>query len=371
MKIIKNKDISALNTFLVKAKAKFFTELEKEKDIEELFQNEIFQKNQKLFLGGGSNILFVQDFDGLIILNSLKGTEIVTEDEETVEIRAMGGEKWNDLVMFSVERGYWGIENLTLVPGTVGASPIQNIGAYGVEVKDVIRTVEGYEISSGKKRIFTNEECDFGYRDSIFKKALKDKYFISAITIKLNKKAKKITDYKALNEYINKNQIKIESSKDVSKAVEEIRKSKLPDPKIIGNAGSFFKNVFIDEKKLEELLKKYPKMPYFKEETFSNTPFNILKSTEEKKKDTTQKKGGVRKDTFENKIIKIPAGWLIEQCGFKGKKEGRVGVHEHQALVLVNYGGATGQEIKNFSEKIQTAVYEKFGLNLSREVNLI
>lgn len=330
-------DISKLNTFGVKAVARFFVEINSEDDIQELFKKEIFKNNERLFLGGGSNILFTKDFDGIVILNSLKGIEIIKEDEDFVEIRAMGGEMWNDLVIFSVDKGYWGIENLTLIPGTVGASPIQNIGAYGTEIKDVIVTVEGYEINTGDKKVFTNQECNFGYRDSIFKNSLKGRYFISAITMRLFKKRKEDSEYKALVRYLEENKIVVNSSKDISQAVANIRKSKLPDPKIIGNAGSFFKNVFVSEEKLKELLLKYPEMPFFQEE-----------------------------DSF-----KIPSAWLIEQCGFKGKREGNVGMHEKQALVLVNHGRASGEEIKSFAEKIQKAVLQKFDLVISPEVNLI
>ncbi|MFA5750931.1 MAG: UDP-N-acetylmuramate dehydrogenase [Candidatus Paceibacterota bacterium] len=330
-------DISKLNTFGVSAVARFFVEINSEDDIQDLFKNEIFKNNERLFLGGGSNILFTKNFDGIVILSSLKGIEIVKEDENFVEIRAMGGEMWNDLVIFSVDKGYWGIENLTLIPGTVGASPIQNIGAYGTEVKDVIVTVEGYEINTGDKKVFTNQECNFGYRDSVFKNSLKGRYFISAITIRLFKKRKEGLEYKAIVRYLEENKVVVNSSKDISQAVANIRKSKLPDPKIIGNAGSFFKNVFVSEEKFKELLLKYPEMPFFQEE-----------------------------DSF-----KIPSAWLIEQCGFKGKREGNVGMHEKQALVLVNHGGASGEEIKSFAEKIQKAVLLKFDLVIFPEVNLI
>ena len=239
--------------------------------------------------------------------------------------------------MFIVNHGFWGIENLSLIPGTVGATPVQNIGAYGVELKDILKNVEAYEIETGIKKVFSNKECVFGYRDSIFKNKLKDKYFIVSITLKLSKIEKKNTNYKVLQEYLEKNKIEIKNSKDISDAIVSIRKSKLPDPKLIGNAGSFFKNVYVDAQKLEEIKKEYIDTPSFEE----------------------------------NEMIKIPAGWLIEKCGWKGKRVGNVGVHERQALVLVNYGGATGQEIKDLSEKIITDVFSKFGLKLEREVNLI
>ena len=337
MKILKNYDLTKLNTFGISARAKFFVELNNELDLQELFKSSEFKNNEKLFLGGGSNILFTKDFDGLVILNKLKGIEILEENSESVFIKSMGGEMWHDLVMFIVNRGFWGIENLSLIPGTVGAAPIQNIGAYGMELKDILENVEACEINGGEKRIFSKEECEFGYRDSIFKNKLKGKYFITSITLKLNKKESKNIDYKVLQEYLEKNKIKVKSSKDISDAVVSIRKSKLPDPVLIGNAGSFFKNVFVTKEKMESLLSTYPEMPHFEEDG----------------------------------VIKIPAGWLIEKCGWKGKRVGNVGVHERQALVLVNYGGATGEEVKNLSEQIMTSTNAQFGLTLEREVNLI
>lgn len=337
MQIFKNYDLTKLNTFGISAFAKFFVELNNESDIEEFFKSIEFKNNQKLFLGGGSNILFTKDFDGIVVLNKLKGIEIIKEDKDNVFIKSMGGEWWHDLVLFIVNRDLWGIENLSLIPGTVGATPIQNIGAYGVELKDILENVEAYEIETGAKKVFSKEECEFGYRDSIFKNKLKNKYFISSIILRLNKVGKKNIDYKILKEYLEKNKIVVQSPKDISDAVSAIRKSKLPDPIFIGNAGSFFKNVFVTKEKIEEIKSQYEDVSFFKE----------------------------------NEMIKIPAGWLIEKCGWKGKRIGNVGVHDKQALVLVNYGGATGEEIKNLSEQIIASVNSKFGLILEREVNLI
>jgi UDP-N-acetylmuramate dehydrogenase len=338
MKIKQNYNLSKLNTFGVNVNAKFFTEIEEEKELIELFSAPEFKQNNKIFLGGGSNVLFTKDFDGMVVLNKLKGIEIVKEDAETITVRAMGGEMWNDLVLFTVNRGYWGIENLSLIPGTVGAAPIQNIGAYGAELKDALLFVEAYEIETGIKKIFSNEECELGYRDSVFKNKLKGKYFITAIILKLDKLGdKKNTEYRVLKEYLEKNNIKIRNSKDISEAVAAIRQSKLPDPKITGNAGSFFKNVFISRPELEKLQIAYPDISFFEEEG----------------------------------IIKIPAGWLIEKCGWKGKKEGNVGVHDKQALILVNYGEASGAEIVELSNKIIKCVKDKFNLILSPEVNIV
>lgn len=345
MQILENYDLTKLNTFGVKAKAKLFSEIYSEEDIEELFSKEEFKKNERLFIGGGSNILFTKDFDGIVILNKLKGIEIIKEEENDVYIKAMGGESWHDLVMFAVERGYWGIENMALIPGTVGATPVQNIGAYGVEIKDIFFNLEAYEIESGdpsttlgtRKKIFSKEECEFGYRDSVFKNKFKGKYFISAITLKLNKKENFNINYKALQQYFEKNNLIAKNSKDVSEAVINIRQSKLPDPKDLGSAGSFFKNVYVDEKKFQELKEKYPEMPIFEE----------------------------------GELKKIPAGWLVEACGWKGKRVGNVGVYEHQALVIVNYGEATGEEIKNLALNIIDSVKQKFDLELTPEVNFV
>ena len=342
VEIVTDYDLKNLNTFGISAKAKFFAVLENEADIAELFESMEFKNNEKLFLGGGSNMLFTKDFDGIVILNKLKGIEILNEDNNTVSVKFMGGEVWNDAVDFAVDRNYWGIENLALVPGSVGATPVQNIGAYGSEIKDTLENVEAYEIESGNKKVFLNKECEFGYRNSIFKNELKGKYFISAVILKLNKNFFPNISYKVLKDYIEENKIEIKNSKDVANAVANIRRSKLPDPKELGNAGSFFKNTFINQEQLEKLLVLYPEMPNFSEQN---------------------EKG-------EN-VIKIPSAWLIEQCGFKGLKEGNVGSHTKQALVIVNYGGATGGEVKDFVYKIIKTVKDKFDINLEPEVNVI
>ncbi|OGI60648.1 UDP-N-acetylenolpyruvoylglucosamine reductase [Candidatus Nomurabacteria bacterium RIFCSPHIGHO2_01_FULL_37_25] len=361
MEIHKDYDLTKLNTFGISVSAKFFIEIHDKTDLENLFDTPEFKNNKKLFLGGGSNILFTKNFDGLVVLNKLKGIKILSESSTDVVIHAMSGEIWHDLVIFAVERGYWGIENLSLIPGTVGAAPMQNIGAYGAELRDVLESVEAYDLESGKenkKKVFSREECLFGYRDSIFKNELKDKYFIFAITLKLSKVEKKNISYKILREYLENlyaqtgNKIVPYSLKDISDAVGAIRKSKLPDPAIIPNAGSFFKNIFVEEEKLNELLKIYPNMPYFEEKN--------------------GRKNGSKASVFIASVFKkIPAAWLIEQCGWKGKRIGNVGVHNMQALVLVNYGGATEEEVKNLAESIIADVKNKFGLVLIPEVNLI
>lgn len=337
MEIQKNYDLTKLNTLGVSAHTSFFTEIQNEIDLKELLNLKIFKENQKVFLGGGSNILFTKDFEGIVILNKLKGIEILKEEGSFVFVRSMSGEVWDELVKFTTEKNLWGIENLAFIPGTVGGAPVQNIGAYGAELKDSVENVEAFDIKDGLKKIFTKDECEFGYRDSVFKGKFKGRYFISSVTFKLNKISKPNLSYKILADYIAKKGMKVNSPKDISGAVEDIRRSKLPDPRVIGNAGSFFKNVFVDEEKLQELLVLYSDIKYFKE----------------------------------GDQIKVPAGWLIEQCGWKGKRIGNVGVHEKHALILVNYGGAMGEEVKKLADQIIYSVYLKFGLTLTPEVNFI
>jgi UDP-N-acetylmuramate dehydrogenase len=337
MQILENYDLKNLNTFSISVKARFFVEIKDEKDLIDILSNPTFKDNKKLFLGGGSNVLFTKDFDGIVVLNKIRGVEILKEEGDYVFIRSMGGEIWHDLVLFTVDKGYSGFENLSLIPGTVGAAPMQNIGAYGAELKDTVFQVEAFDINTGEKRIFSNEECLFGYRESVFKNVFKDKFFILAVVFKLNKNFNKNLEYRVLKDYIEKNKVEIKTPKDVSEAVSFIRNSKLPNPKIIGNAGSFFKNVFIDKAKLQNLLAQYPDMPHF----------------------------------AEGELIKIPTAWLIEMCGWKGKRIGNIGVHDKQALILVNYGGGTGPEIHNLAGSIINSVFEKFGIKIDPEVNLI
>jgi UDP-N-acetylmuramate dehydrogenase len=337
MDIKNNVSLKQFNTFGIDVKAKFLIFLEKEVEIKDVFDSNEFKNNPHVFLGGGSNVLFVNDFDGIVIVNKLKGIEILREDEENVWLKIASGEDWHDVVLFTVEKKYWGIENMALIPGTVGAAPIQNIGAYGVEIKDVIEDIFAFNVETSEKKIFSKDECKFGYRESVFKNELKDKYFISALVLKLSKIPKVNLSYKVLNEYFEKNNIDKNNIKNISDAVIEIRKSKLPDPKVIGSAGSFFKNVFIEKDILKKLLEKFPELPYFEE----------------------------------GNLYKIPTGWLIESCGWKGKIVGNAGVYEHQALVVVNHGGATGIEIKNLVDRIIDSVEQKFGLTLVPEVNII
>lgn len=337
MQIFKDFDLTKLNTLGVYARTHEFVEINNEEDLKELFTLKEFIQNKKIFLGGGSNVLFTKDFEGIVVLNRLKGIEILKETGEYIIIRSMSGVIWHDLVCFTTDHGYWGIENLALIPGTVGGAPVQNIGAYGVEIKDTLENVETYSVVDGAKKIFSVDDCRLGYRDSVFKNEFKDKYFIGAITLKLSKTPKPNLSYKILADYLKEKNILVSNPKDISDAVTNIRRSKLPDPNVICNAGSFFKNVFVDEEKLNNLLKFFPDIKYFKE----------------------------------GEKIKIPSAWLIEQCGWKGKKVGSVGVHEKHALVLVNHGGGTGRDIEKLARAIIDSVFLKFGLKLTPEVNFI
>lgn len=343
MNILENFNIGKYNTFGINVLAKYFTEINSEEDLSSLLGNEIFKTNKKIFLGGGSNVLFTKDFDGFVVVNNLNGFEFVGEDTSAGEmiIRSLSGTSWHKLVRFTVESGYWGLENLSFIPGTVGAAPMQNIGAYGAELKDSLVSVEAVEVATGAKKIFNPAECKLGYRDSIFKNEYKDKYFIYAVSLKLSKVPKINTNYKVLADYLQNNNIKVEKPIDISDAVIAIRKSKLPDPAVLGSAGSFFKNVILDKKLDAEKIKSFFCL-------YENVP-----SFEEEGK------------------IKIPTGFLIEQCGWKGKRVGNVGVYDKQALVLVNHGGATGQDVKNLADSIILDVKNKFGLEITAEVNLI
>ena len=284
-------------------------------------------------------MLLTKDIDKLVVHIDIKGISIDNEDDNFVYITVNAGENWHDFVLFCIDENYGGIENLSLIPGNVGTCPIQNIGAYGVEVKDTITKVEAIEIETGKRVIFSNEDCQFGYRNSIFKNELKGKVILTSVSFKLTKKNHKLnTSYGAIETELASKNITKPTLKDISDAVITIRKSKLPDPKEIGNSGSFFKNPVISKKQFLTLQKENPNVPSY---TVSETE------------------------------IKVPAGWLVEQAGFKGKSFGDAGVHKKQALVLVNYGNASGKEIYLLAKKIQETVTNKFGISLEIEVNVI
>lgn len=330
-----NKSLRTYNTFGIDVKAQQFAVINTEAELGELMQKRDHSL-PFLVLGGGSNVLFTKDFDGLVIKMNLSGIEVAEAGDEVL-VTAGAGVVWNDCVQFCVQRGYGGIENLTLIPGTVGASPIQNIGAYGVEIKDVFETCRAYELATGAFRHFSHKECRFGYRESIFKNELKGQYIITSVTFRLQKKPVLHIGYGAIADELRNRRIDKPGIADVSAVVADIRVSKLPDPSTIGNAGSFFKNPVIEAAQFEALLSAFPAMVHYP------TPAGK---------------------------VKIAAGWLIEQCGFKGVVSGHTGTWKNQALVLVNHGGATGSEVYDFSEYIIEEVHARFGIRLEREVNI-
>lgn len=332
MKDIANYSLLSRNTFGMDVKAKRFVEYDNEEELKALIPT---LSGEVLHMGGGSNLLFKGDFEGTVLHSAIKGIEVVDESAKSALVRAGAGEVWDDFVAWAVERGYGGVENLSLIPGEVGASAVQNIGAYGVEAKDVIALVEAIDLSNGQKRVFGTEECNYAYRQSIFKNALKGKYAITYVTYRLQKQPVLKLDYGNIRAVLGDNGQHTIS--DVRQAIIDIRNAKLPDPKVQGNAGSFFMNPVVSREKFLSIQKDYPQMPFYEVE------------------------GGV----------KIPAGWMIDQCGWKGKSLGRAGVHDKQALVLVNLGGATSDEIITLCNTICKDVKEKFGIDIHPEVNLI
>jgi len=338
MIVQKDVQLKPYNTFGIEATAKYFVEVSSIEQLKEILQNPDYQSTERLILGGGSNMLLTRDFEGLVIKIAIKGFEVVEENEENIWIKAGAGVVWHDLVMHCVAQNYAGVENLSLIPGTVGAAPMQNIGAYGIEIKEVFEKLEALEIETGEIRTFDKATCNFGYRESIFKHEAKGKYIILNVTFKLSKKPTFHVEYGAIKDTLAEMGVNEMSIKAISDAVIHIRQSKLPNPAEIGNAGSFFKNPEIPNTQFEVLKAQFPTIPFY--------PVN----------ETT---------------TKVPAGWLIEQAGWKGQRFGNVGVHAKQALVLVNYGGGKGEEIKDLSQKIQASVKEKFGIQLSAEVNFI
>lgn len=335
MIIQENISLKEYNTFGIDVIAKRFIEVTSYYDLQQLLKTE-----KELFLiGGGSNMLLTQDIEKLVVLLNIKGISIDTEQENTVHITANTGENWHEFVLWCVSQNYGGLENLSLIPGNVGTCPIQNIGAYGVEVKDCITKVEAVDITSQKRVVFSNEDCLFGYRNSIFKNKEKGKYIITSVSFQLTKnKHQRNTSYGAIAAELSKKDIQNPSLHDISKAVIAIRKSKLPDPKEIGNCGSFFKNPVISKSQFDALQKEHANIPHY---------------------------------PVSKEEVKVPAGWLVEQSGFKGKRFGDAGVHTKQALVLVNYGNATGKEIEQLAQKIQRTVLKKFEISLEIEVNVI
>lgn len=338
MLLLKNHSLKNLNTFGVDVKAKLFAEVLSGEELIKILSNESLKRKKKFVLGGGSNILFTKDFEGIIIKISIPGKKVIEENYDSVIIEAGAGVIWDELVNYCVENNYGGIENLTLIPGTVGAAPIQNIGAYGQELADNLFSLTGVFIESGVRKIFDKSECNFSYRSSIFKEELKNKFIITSVRFKLSKNPKPNASYKTLKEYLSEKKISNPTINDISRAVAEIRRKRLPDPSKIGNAGSFFKNPILSEDTFSKLKSEYPDVISFPSEVEG---------------------------------VKISAGWLLESCGWKGKRIGEVGTSPDHALVVCNFGKASGAEILEFTKRLKEEVANKFGIKLEEEVNIL
>jgi len=337
MEILHHFSLKNYNTFGIEAKAEKFIAVHSLAELKSVLEQNKSQK--KFILGGGSNMLLTKDIEALVIHIDLKGKKILKEDDDFVWVEGQAGENWHQFVLWNIEQNFGGLENMSLIPGNVGTTPVQNIGAYGTEIKDTFVSCEAMNIETQEMRTFRREECNFGYRESIFKHEVKDQYIITSVVFKLTKQNHKInTSYGDILAELAKNNITTPSLKDVSNAVIAIRKSKLPDPAELGNSGSFFKNPILLKTDFEKIHQNFPEMRFFD-----------ISKTE----------------------VKVPAGWLIEHAGLKGKRFGDAGIHKNQALVLVNYGGATGQEILDVSKKVQETVFETFGIHIEAEVNII
>lgn len=329
--------LQSLNTFWVPAKARFVAHLYSVAGVRALMADPQLQQMPVLILGGGSNVLFTKDYEGCVGVNHLSGRELVDEDRETVYLKSYAGEDWNDLVSYTVNQGWGGLENLALIPGTVGAAPIQNIGAYGLELKDTFQELEALHLNSGEVERFNSADCRFGYRNSIFKQELRDAYLIISVTFRLSKNPEPNTSYKGLKQALEARGLTNPGIEDVKEVVTAVRRAKLPYPDEVGNAGSFFKNPYLGEPAFQQLQQQFPDVPYFPQ------PDNRYK---------------------------VPAAWLIEQAGMKGVRRGNTGTHPDQPLVVVNYGGATGAEIYNMAMEVRAAVDEHFGIQLQPEVRI-
>jgi UDP-N-acetylmuramate dehydrogenase len=338
VKLFQNISLKPYNTFGIDVKAECFAAFTTVDELRELLHYKLKTTNSKLILGGGSNILFTKNISGIVLKNELKGVQLIKEDNNHYYVKVAAGENWHQFVMHCIKHNYAGIENLSLIPGNVGASPMQNIGAYGAEIKDVFENLEAMNRHDQSIHVFTANDCEFGYRDSVFKRKYKDEFVILDVTFRLNKQPVFNTSYGAVEEELDKMGVKKLSIQAISKAVINIRSSKLPDPNEIGNAGSFFKNPTIAADEFRKLERVNPNMPHY---------------------------------IIDARHVKIPAGWLIEQCGWKGYREGDAGVHAKQALVLVNHGNAPGSTINALSKKIFESVKNKFGIEMEREVNVI
>ncbi len=339
MTIQENVSLASKNTFGLNVSARYFFEANSLKDVFFILKHSTFKAHPHFLLGGGSNILFINNFKGLVIKINIKGFDIIQKEKNHILIRIGGGENWHETVLKCLEKNYGGIENLSLIPGTVGAAPIQNIGAYGVELKDVFHSLEAVEIATGKLKTFQKEDCRFGYRNSFFKQAGKGKYILTSVTLRLTHEEHSIhASYGAIQNVLKEADITTPTIRDISNAVIQIRQSKLPDPKVLGNGGSFFKNPVISQEQFDILQKKFP---------------NIVSYPQP------------------NAQVKVPAGWLIEQAGWKGRRLGDAGCHEKQALVLVNHGNASGDEIWDLAQKIRESVNKKFSILLEPEINIV
>ncbi len=338
MEVLENYSLKSLNTFGLDIKSRWFAEINSVESLQVLLKDKRFQSVPKMILGGGSNILFTGDYNGLIIRNRIEFVKIISEDENYIFISAGAGMNWHFFVLYTIDHNYPGLENLSLIPGCIGAAPIQNIGAYGVEIKNTFHKLNAVNMNDGSLRTFTAEDCRFGYRDSIFKQEERNRYAIVDVTFRLNKNTPLNTTYGTIEEQLKIMNISHPTIRDISNAVIAIRKSKLPDPEITGNAGSFFKNPEVSSHFYNKLKENYSDIVGYP--TSSGN-------------------------------YKLAAGWLIEQCGWKGKRIANTGMHEKQALVLINYGGATGKELITHAESVQKSVLEKFGVDLEMEVNII
>lgn len=338
MQIQENISLKPFNSFGINARAKYFAAFGSLDDLEQILLHRQVNNEQPFILGGGSNVLFTDDVQGLVLKNDMKGISLFREDADHYYVKASAGENWHRFVCYCIEHGYAGLENLSLIPGYVGASPMQNIGAYGVEIKDVFHELEAYDLYEKKVQLFNGPDCAFGYRESIFKTVYKGKYVILNVTFRLNKRPVFNTSYGAVEQELLKMKVQELSISAISEAVIRIRSSKLPDPAVIGNAGSFFKNPVTSLTRYVELKESHPGISGFP----------------------------AGKD-----MMKLAAGWLIEQCGWKGYRVGDAGCYEKQALVLVNYGGAKGKDIFNLSQAIIDSVFAKFQVTLEREVNIV
>ncbi len=340
LKFFKSHSLADYNTFGFDVKADLFVEINTIKEFQELLQSSEWKENQYLILGGGSNILLRDDFHGLVVVNRIAGIELIEEDDKSVKVKCGGGENWHQFVLYTLQKNWGGLENLSLIPGTVGAAPMQNIGAYGVEIKDTFHSLEAINLKTAKVEKFDADECEFGYRESVFKHKFKGQYLIASVCFQLDKPGfhKLNLDYGIIKNVLAEQNIVKPSIQDVSNAVIRIRQSKLPDPAEIGNSGSFFKNPIIESSAFEKLKREFPEIPFYE---------------------------------LEDGKIKLAAGWLIEKAGWKGHEENGVGVHQKQALVLVNYGKGKGNDILKLAKKIQDSIQTKFGIELNPEVNFI